>query len=136
MSKMMNVIDEITSETISEQQKTYSLDDGSIKEVYRDSSGKIVAVIHELFPGVHLVFKEIERTSFLANYKKSRRPLIVEHCWRGEMNSSDDKSTMYSSQGDIIIHSIDNQSRMVPCVASVIAILTGCLDVQKMVCTA
>lgn len=74
MSKMMNVIDEITSETISEQQKTYSLDDGSIKEVYRDSSGKIVAVIHELFPGVHLVFKEIERTSFLANYKNQDAP--------------------------------------------------------------
>lgn len=103
--------EKITSEMIKEHQKIYSLDD-VIKKVYEDSSGKIVIVIHELFPGVHLIFRDVKRESFLSNYLETRRPLIIEHCWRGEMNSTDEKSTMHSSQGDIIIHNIDNQSRM------------------------
>ena len=84
MSKMMNVIDEITSKMISEQQKTYSLDDGSVKEIYFDyytdkdicltnrmNSMRFLYDAEDLNPEIYAqIIKKIEAEKMWSKYSK------------------------------------------------------------------
>lgn len=52
---------QLTPEYIRTHIEIYPLEDGGVKHLYRDTEGSVESVSYELYPGVHLIFKEVHR---------------------------------------------------------------------------
>ena len=76
----------LTPEDVHRDFKSHELEDGGIFHTYRDDAGTVSSAVYHLYPGITLIRKDVDRPSFLANWRyRPERGLVIEHCWEGRL---------------------------------------------------
>lgn len=95
---------QLTPEYIRTNIEVFPLDDGGVKQIYRDMEGYVESVSYELYPGVNLIFKDVHRPSYITNWRENIKPsFVMEYCVSGRLECQYGEQCLFHGTRDVIL---------------------------------
>lgn len=78
-----------------------------------DETGQVLLTDYRVFPGIHLIYKEVHAQSYQADWLPAEGQLVIDHCQEGRMECVYGDHFFYLAPGDLSI-SLSRDRRQEP----------------------